>query len=140
MLPISNALGKVEKLLDELDDELKKAGVDSDFKAKALKPLTDIKASIESQESIAHLQQLESRADSVFGQQVQAIADYLKSKQQPDKPDEPKLVIKPIVTVKTSSLSKKTYLETQTDVDEFVGQLKEKLSEEVSKNNRIRIE
>lgn len=134
------ALDKVEKLLDELDDELKKAKVDAEFKAKALKPLTDIKASIETQESIAHLQQLESRADSVFGQQVQAIADYLKTKQQPDKPDEPKPVIKPIVTVKTSSLLKKTYLETQTDVDEFVGQLKEKLSEEVSKDNRIRIE
>ena len=80
------------------------------------------------------------RGDAVFQQQVQAIAEYLKSKQKPDKPDELKLTIKPIVPIKPASIVKKSYLETQADVDEFVGQLQQKLSDEIAKNNRVRVE
>ncbi|MBI9018588.1 MAG: BREX system P-loop protein BrxC [Phycisphaerae bacterium] len=139
----SQMLVKVEKLLDELGNELEKAEVEAGFQGPILKPLVNIKESVVICESIAHLQQLENRAGDVFGQQVKAIAKHLASKVQPEKagePARPKPVIKPIVAIKSSSIVHKSYLETQGDVDEFIEKLKTKLSNEIANNNRIRVE
>lgn len=131
------SLNIVEKLLDELGNELSKANADEPFRTSTLRPLAALKADINTQESIAHLQQAGQRANSIFQQQIEAVSKHIESKQ---KPDELKSVIKPIVSIKTSSVTQKVYLETQQDVDDFVNNLKEKLSEEIAKNNRIRID
>ena len=138
------ALAVVDKLLAELNTEIDKVCKDKDvvdsFKNARFLPFNTLKSEIASQDSIAHLQQIEQRASTQFTQQMQMVAEYVQKISKESKPDAPKPVVKPIVSVKTSSVAQKAYLETQQDVDEFVNKLKEKLSQEIAKNNRIRID
>ncbi|MFC1792653.1 hypothetical protein ACFL3Q_03600 [Planctomycetota bacterium] len=134
------AVKKIESLIDELDRELTTAQADEAFRNSSLRPLVDLKGSVQQMDSIAHLQQIEQRAASLFEQQTQAIADYVENAAKENKDDTPKPVVKSIVSVRSSSLVTKSYLETQADVDDFVGKLKDKLSAEIANNKRVRIE
>lgn len=136
----SAALKKIEFLIDELDKELTTAQADEAFRNTTLRPLLDIKNSVQQMESIAHLQQASDRAQSVLDQQIAAIAEYLKSKAEPTDDEKPKPQIKQIVTVKSSNLISKPYLETKEDVKEFITKLENKLNQAIDNNKRIRID
>lgn len=134
------ALGKVEVLLDELDKELTKANAESDFRSSVLKPLVALKSSIETQDSIAHLQQAEQRGDATFQKQIAVISEYVdkKAKEKPDLPPVEK--IKPVVTVKSSNLISKPYLETKDDVKDFVANMEKQLNEAIDNGQRVKVE
>lgn len=136
----TTALNKIEALIDELDKELTKAKADESFRSSSLGPLVDLKGSVQKMESIAHLQQAMDQAKSLLDQQIGAIAEYVKSKEKPEDKDKPKPEIKPIVTVKSSGLTSKAYLETKEDVKEFISTLEAKLNEAIDANQRIRID
>ena len=133
----SNALKIVEALLDDLDKELQKVKADEGFRSSALKPLVDTKSSLENMGSIAHLQQVEQRANELFQQQIAALSDYQKKKEPTGKPEEK---VKPVVTIQSRTCSSKVYLETKDDVNEFVNTLKEKINSAIDKNQRVKID
>ena len=56
--------------------------------------------------------------------------------QKPELGEKPK----PVKTIKPASLKQKPYLETEADVNEFVGKVKDELLEAVRNNIRVRIE
>lgn len=136
----TQALATVGRLLDELEAEITKAGVDPAVKNTLFQPLASLKSDIQSLDSVAHLQQIEHRAGSLFDQQTQALADHVKKagKDKEGEPSEP--VVKPTVTIRRADVVTKPYLETQSDVDQFVGKLKDRLSAEIANNKRVRIE
>jgi len=74
------ALENVEALIDELDKELTTAQADEAFRSSSLRPLVDLKGSVQKMVSIAHLQQATDQAQSLLDQQIAAITEYLKSK------------------------------------------------------------
>lgn len=134
-------LTKIDKRMDELDGELKKAQSDEVFQGKQLRQLTVLKDQLESQKSIAHIQQIGQRIDGIFEQCIASIAKYLEEKQkQQQKPDTPQPEVKPIVTVKSRELSPKVYLETKEDVQAFLAALEKRLNEAIENNTRIRVD
>ena len=135
-----DAKGKIETLLDELDKELTKVNAEADFRSSVLKPLVALKSSVEMQNSIAHLQQADQRGDAIFQQQITVISEYSKKKAE-EKPDLPPVEkVKPVVTIKSSKLSSKLYLETKDDVKDFVAKLEAKLNEAIDNEQRIKID
>jgi len=56
-----------------------------------------------------------------------------------DDPKPPIVVVKKRHVVTPSKIAKNTYLETQEEVDEFLGDLRKELEQAIKNNNRIQI-
>jgi iron-sulfur cluster repair protein YtfE (RIC family) len=128
---------KISNLLEQLKKELKSAGVKEDYFNQAIDPLLDLDQQIESTESVAHLREIPQRAQTIFDEQINKLQEYLKEQTGQGKP---KTTVKSIKVIKSSQLTKKEYLETQQDVEEFIERLRKQMTEAVEDNNRIRIE
>ena len=129
-----SSLNVIDKLLEDLNKEAEKIKQDKEFTKSICEPLFDLKKGAEKQESIAHIKQIEDRARSVFDTQVQKLLEQAK----PVKPGEGPQ-IKKIREIRVGSVAKKSYLETEEDVKEFLAGLKKEIDEAIKSGQRIRI-
>jgi hypothetical protein len=152
-------IGRVQKVNDSLltaarqaatgtiNAQLAAVGADLDLVAlgaatreSILKPLQSLRESVQKQPSLAHLGQAESEAVRLKDQALVAISKYLDEKAATATPGtEPKLTIKKPRVIKPSTLVKSGYLESSTDVDEFIEVLRSTMEEALANDERIEI-
>lgn len=146
----TKSLELIETQIEAIRQELKAGGDDSTLSSSCLKPLESLKSQVTGQASLAHITQAETDAvnlkDSAINKIGQFIAEQEAKKADKVKEDgpfegdsgtaTPKFKKPKIVYPKT--LTTKTYLESQDDIDEFLKALRTEL--EVAINNDERIE
>jgi hypothetical protein len=83
--------------------------------------------------SIANINRLEEEAKLVFEKEINRLAKKIVS--EPNKPK-----VKEIQTIRVREEVQKPYLETESDVNEFIGDLNKKLKIAIKEGKRIRVE
>lgn len=125
---------EIDAFISRLKTRLDEVKADGEKRNKALHPLQSLKTKIEGEQSIPGIQYLRSGAQNLFDQAI----DSLET--PPPGGDEPKPEPKPIKEIKASAFTPpKVYLESESDVETFVGTLRKKLLEALKGGNRLRI-
>jgi len=133
-----HALAKVEEKLAEVTSALDQAAAAPEIRNKALKSLQDIRKRIEADASIPSIlmQQemaIEERDRALDLIETAVTTTTAKPGTAPPKP------AKPVREVRAADLSKKAYLESEQDVETYVGELKRELLAALAGNNRVRV-
>lgn len=139
------AVTEIDKLADQVKQELDRAAADTKLRAECLDPFDRLRRSVQSQESIAHIAQAQQRAEQCFETALtkieKAVADppvkpgvVAEPSPPPEKP-----VVKPHCTIQPAALMNKAFLETGEDVRVFVEKLRKQLEEAVDAGKRVRI-
>jgi hypothetical protein len=137
------ALLSVDGKIAEVQAKLAAAGATPDLSNKALRPLQDLKTRIASQTSIAQILQLQEAGGDAMDDAINLINRIEAAAAKPahqaaspgdaakplqtGAPNVPPPVAKTTRVIRAADLSTKAYLETEADVDTFVGQLKAEL-------------
>ncbi|WP_040325304.1 BREX system P-loop protein BrxC [Aurantimonas manganoxydans] len=154
----NHAYGIVDPLIAKIKAELDDVSSGSDLRNRSLHPIQTIRKRIETSPSISaiFMAQTEAReayddAFEMIGNSVMKVAEPVR---QPETvgggpeggvpygklPEPPVVVFKPKRVIQPASLvSADGYLESQAQVDDFIDRLRSRLSEAVSKNERIEI-
>ncbi|MEX0965347.1 MAG: hypothetical protein WDZ52_15055, partial [Pseudohongiellaceae bacterium] len=95
-------------------------------------------AQIASQESLAHLSQAETEAVNLKDDASKRISEFLaKAQATSATPVQP--AVKQTQVIKPSTLSKKAYLESSEDIDQFLDELRRELNAALASDKRIEI-
>ncbi|TWU38975.1 hypothetical protein Q31b_40530 [Novipirellula aureliae] len=146
------SLGQIETQIQAIRQELAAAGDDPGLSSSCLKPLESVKSQVTGQTSLAHITQAETDAVNLKDAAIAKIGDFLA--QQVTKKATvvaedgskkgggvgivtPKFKKPKVVHPKT--LTTKTYLETQEDIDEFLTALRKELEAAINNDERIEI-
>ena len=128
-----SSIKTVDGQIDKVKEALDLFNADYDLRNKALKPLQDIKKQIQEEDSIPAMSYLVESAE-------EALEDALELIETSKKKKDDKIPTKPVKYVQPAKVSTKNYLETETDVDEFLEALKKELKSALLENVRIRIQ
>ena len=129
-----NSVTVINNLIEDLTTETRKINTDPSYISAICNPLSSLQQEVDKQESIAHIKQIEDRAKSVFDTQIQKLAAEAGKSGDEEKP-----VVKQIKEIRAGTVSKKSYLETEIDVEEFLRTLRHEIDEALKNGNRIRI-
>ena len=121
----------IEASIYRVKAELDQAKADDDLRNKTLYPFQQLKKKIEKESSIPQIAYAIGEAQDAFEQATEKIEAY---KHRDDK--EP---IKPTKTINPATLAKKTYIESEKDVEEYIEVLRKTLMDAIAANTRIRI-
>lgn len=147
------ALLAIEQKLAEIESDLNKVNADASLRNKALYPLQQLKASIAGLVSIPKIRYLAEQADLHLDSAMDAIA--ASQKQTPPGIKEPAPgvqtpgssatpvavpVQKPVKVIRAQSLSTKSYLETEAEVDTYLAKLRQELLTALQEGKRARIQ
>lgn len=141
-----SAIRIIKDRMETITSDVASAHGTDAFLNQSLNPLERLLKQIESEDSIAHITQLESEAVRAFERVLEGIDKYVqvceekKAQKQIEQPMKPVEAYRKRRTVHLSNLRTKTYLETMEDVDLFVDALKRQLNEAIERNERIKIE
>lgn len=150
----TSVLEKVSSLIAEVERELTRTESSDDLSHKCLSPLQLLKANIEKEAILGNIQQFETeaiemadRAINIIEQEQlkanerneQLIRETSKEPDVPIKPSKPIQYVKQIRIVKPIDHMKKSFIETDEDVDEFVDALRAELHAAIAENARVRI-
>ena len=119
--------------------EVSAAGGDESLKTTCLAPLKKLEEQVSAQDSLAHIGQAESEAVRLKDEALTGIEQYLARKAAAGKTDKDKPVVKPRRIVSPAKFVTSPYLESQADVDAFLDNLREELTDALLKNERIEI-
>ena len=133
------ALGRINDLHSQVENELKTANSDEGLRKVCLGPLESLKSNVQRQESVAHIGQAVQEAERALDAALVKIDEFIQKKHEKPGSDEPKVVVKPRKEVKPSQLVKSPYLETQDDVDGFLDALRQELQSALARGERIQI-
>ena len=135
----TKALAAIAEQTAQVRAEVTAAGGDDALRDQCVAPLDNLATDVVGQDSLAHINQAEAEAlhlkDAALTKAEEFFAKQAVSGNQVQ--DTP--VVKPRRVVSPSKLVKTTYLETQTDVDTFVDNLRKELTDAVNNNERIEI-
>ena len=127
-----------------------KANAPADLTSKLTQPLIALQEQLPREDSLAHIAQMNSDSIRLHDEAIHKMEEWLSipdpivydPKPDDPKPDDPKppiVVVKKQHVVEPSKIAKSTYLETQEEVDEFLGDLRKELEQAIKNNNRIQI-
>ena len=119
--------------------EVSAAGEDESLKTTYLAPLKNLEKQVSTQDSLAHIDQAESEAVRLKDKALTGIEQYFARKAEEGKADKDKPVVKPRRIVSPAKLVTSSYLESQADVDTFLDNLRQELTDALRKNERIEI-
>ena len=119
--------------------EVSTAGGDESFKTTCLRPLENLARKVATHDSLAHIGQAESEAVRLKDEALTRVEQYLARKAEEGKEEQDKPVVKPRRVVSPGKFVKSSYLESQDDVDAFLGDLRKELADALAKNERIEI-
>jgi hypothetical protein len=143
-----HAFERVDGRIEDIKKDLDLINADSKLSNTCLFKLQSIRKSIETETSIAHILLAQESSIDAFDKAMLAIEAAAKVKPpEPDdddeetdgKEDKPKPVFKKRCVIEASQLVSKQYLETEQDVDDFLGTLSQKLKQAISNNERVKI-
>ena len=147
----TKSLEAIEAQIAAIRQELKSAGDDPTLSSSCVKPLESLKSQVTGQTSLAHITQAEADAvnlkDSAITKIGQFIAQQSAKKADqvaeggPEKGDGGKVApkFKPPRVILPKTLTTKTYLESQEDIDEFLKKLRSELEAAINNDERIEI-
>ena len=147
----TKSLAVIEAQIAAIRQELKSAGDDSALSSSCLKPLESLKSQVTGQTSLAHITQAEADAVNLKDSAISEIGNFLslQATKKADKvgEDGPSKVdsgpattkFKPPRIILPKSLTTKTYLESQADIDDFLTALRNQLEAAINNEERIEI-
>ena len=135
----TRALATISEQIANVNTEVSTAGGDESLKTTCLTPLEDLAKQVTTYESLAHIGQAEAEAVRLKDEALDQIERYLERKAEEGKavPDKP--VVKPRRVVSPGKFVKSSYLESKADVDTFLDDLRQELTDALAKNERIEI-
>ncbi len=107
-----------------------------------LQPLERLVASVNQQNSVAHISQAVQEAERALDKALHDIEAFLTKKQEKGIGkcgDESKIVVKPRKEVRPSSILSKPFIETQSDLDEFIDRLRKEIQTSLDNGERVQI-
>ena len=145
LLSIDQRISEVQKTLDDIQ-------ADAGLRNKALQPLQQIKTTVAALSSIPKIRYLKEQAGNLLDSAMDAVA--LASKPVVPVASEPgstataltTATVKPVVTakptkvVRAADVAVQSYLETESDVDEYLAMLKKKIVAEINAGGKVRIQ
>jgi hypothetical protein len=127
------AIFAIDKKIAQLGKLLDDTSASAELRNKALYGLQDPKKRIQNDVSIPNIAYTTGEVEEIYDAAVELIENAKD-------PIHPKPPTKEVTTIRPASLSSKTYLETEEDVNEFVSAIKNKLIKAVQDNKRVRIQ
>jgi len=133
------AIEQIDQQMQAVKQDVADAGGEASFIASCLRPFEVLKAELAQQESLAHIAQAESEALHLRDEAVTQIEAFLRKKvaESGEEKEAPKVkrrrVVRPIELVTSS------YLETEEEVDSFIGVLRKTLKDALDNDERIEI-
>ena len=138
----TGALEQLKVKITDLQKDLLKANAPSDLAGRLTQPLIALQQQLPKEESLAHIAQMNSDSIRLHDEAILKLEEWLSTIEPPIKDPDPKppvVVVKKQHVVTPSKIAKSTYLETQEEVDEFLGDLRKELEQAIKNNNRIQI-
>jgi hypothetical protein len=126
----ASAEKEVDTKIDQLKAELDKHNADANYHNEILFPIQQVKKKIQEEYSIPEISYKISETQELFEDAFIEIEEKFAL---------PGVVEKKTKTVKPGSFSKKLYLETEADVDEYVDSVKDALLDAVKNDIRVKI-
>lgn len=148
-----HAIEKIDEHIGKVKAELDEVGAAPELRNTCLHPLQALKSGIETEESIAHIYQLQGAARDAADDAFAVIEEAAK-KVPPSPPGgdanapKPEPGTGPVIkkpptktrrVVEPSHLAGAAYLETKEDVDAFLSKLRKELEEAIENNERVEI-
>ena len=136
----TQSLQLIEAQIEAVRQELKVTGDDSALSTSCLKPLESLKSQVTGQTSLAHITQAETDALNQRDTAINRIGQFLAKQAEEKKDDpapQPKFKQPKVILPKT--LTTKAYLESQSDIDEFLVALRKELEAAINNDERIEI-
>jgi hypothetical protein len=132
---LNKARSLVEKRMDELADDLEKdatsRGVAKDEIEKSRGIFGLLKDRIKSEQSIANIRRFEEEAKEAFERELNRLIKTVSTGKE---------TIKEVKTVSVRSLSRKAYLDTEKDVDDYADALRNELKKLIKEGKRIKVD
>ena len=122
---------RIDEAREAIHRELKLASANAQLQSYSLAPLQRLSQRVSSSTSLAHIAQIEAEAEPCKSAAFEQIAEFVQTIDGP-KP-KPRRVVRPATLVKSE------LLESQADVDAFLGVLRNKLMDAIACNERIEI-
>ena len=135
----AKVLPAIDAQLDKIQVELDDAKATGDLRNQCLHPLQQLKGRVETQTSIAHIDQATGSAVDLADAAFEKIEASAKVEPPPGVKDVPKPVVKPRRLIQAASLVPKPYLETQADIDAYLDKLRTALEKVIADGDRIEI-
>ncbi|WP_417377383.1 BREX system P-loop protein BrxC [Gimesia maris] len=146
----TKSLEVIEAQIAAIRQELKAVGGDPIISSSCLKPLESLKNQVGGQTSLAHITQAETDAVNLKDKAISKIGQFI-ARQEATKPssvaekgenktsDTPKPKFKQPRVIHPKTLTTKTYLESQADIDDFLTTLRTQLESAINNDERIEI-
>ena len=125
-------LPTVDQQLKQLTEETEKIGVPN--VEKVVEPLIKIRNKMDNSSSVDSILAANGQLSAAFDLGHAELQRQIEAMEQP-----PPAPLKPTVTISASQCIDKAYLETDTDVDDFVAKLGSKLKDAVKEGKKVRI-
>ena len=135
----ARALLVIAEQTDIVSGEVSKAGGDDSLRLGCITPLENLAKQVSTQESLAHIGQAESEAVRLKDEALTRVEGYLARNAEEGEAERDKPVVRTRRIISPVKLVNSTYLESQTEVDAFLDDLRQELTDALAKNERIEI-
>ncbi|MDB4631884.1 BREX system P-loop protein BrxC [bacterium] len=147
----ARSLEVIQAQIESIRQELKATGDDKILSSSCLKPLESLKSQVTGQTSLAHITQAEMDAVNLKDTAITKVGQFItqQATKKPDQvaedhpkdgySDEPAPKFKQPKVIHPKTLTTKTYLESQDDIDEFLTALRKQLEAAINNDERIEI-
>jgi hypothetical protein len=135
-----HVLQRIDAHIAKVEAELDAAQASNDLRNQCLYPLQSLKRQVETQTSIAHINQAQQNAIDAADEAIDKIEAASKANEHPGIGDkEPPVHVKKRCIVQAAQLAPKGFLETQEDVDAYLSKLRQALESAINNNERVEI-
>ena len=137
----NHVLQRIDAHIAKVEAELDTAQAQADLRNQCLHPLQSLKRQVETQVSIAHINQALQSAVEAADEAFDKIQAASKPRKKPSGTGEtePPVYVKKRRVVQAAQLVTKSFLETQADVDDYLNQLRQELESAINNNERVEI-
>jgi len=138
------ATKKINEYIAALIKDIDAVGGDSALRTACVKPLESLRSRAQTEDSLAHITQIETEALKAFDAAGVRIEEFArkaaaKANETSTKPQPIQPVLRKKRVVEPTKLVKAGYLETSADVDEFLNSLRKELENAIANNERVEI-
>ncbi len=136
----SHVLERIDAHIAKIESELDAAEASPDLRNQCLYPLQALKRHVEAQTSIAHINQAQQSAVEAADDAFDRIEAASKQKQEQSAGEpEPPVYVKKRRVVQAARFAPTGFLETQSDVDDYLSKLRQELESAINSNERVEI-
>ena len=135
-----HVLQRIDVHIAKVEAELDAAQASADLRNQCLLPLQTLKRQVETQASIAHINQAQQSASEAVDEAFDKIEAASKLREKPEVGEtKPPVYVKKRRVVQAAQLAPKGFLETQADVDDYLTKLRQALESAIDNNERVEI-